>query len=86
VHLVMRKHLQQLHEVYGREGGVRVARKHIGWYLEGRPGAQPYRAALMAAQLPEQQFELLAAYFVGPSAAGPDHSGQNHLPAQQQAA
>jgi len=86
VYLVMCKHLQQLHDAYGDDAGVRVARKHIGWYLEGRPGAQSYRATLMAAQLPEQQFELLAAYFAGLPAAGPDHSGQNHLPAQQQAA
>jgi len=86
VYAVMRQHLQQLHEAYGRDGGVRVARKHIGWYLEGRPGAHTYRAALMAAQSPEHQFDLLAAYFAGMPTAGPDHSGQNQLPAQQQAA
>jgi len=86
VYLVMCKHLQQLHEAYGDDAGVRVARKHIGWYLEGRPGAQSYRATLMAAQSPEQQFELLAAYFAGLPAAESNHSGQNQLPPQQQAA
>jgi len=65
VHIVMRQHLQDLHEHYGPEAGVRVARKHIGWYLEGRPGALSYRAALMLAQHPQQQLNLLEDYFSG---------------------
>jgi tRNA-dihydrouridine synthase B len=65
VHAVMHSHLQQLHGSYGPEAGVRVARKHIGWYLEGRPGALAYRKALMQAQQPVQQFDLLEAYFAG---------------------
>ncbi len=30
---IMLEHLQALHELYGNELGVRIARKHIGWYL-----------------------------------------------------
>ncbi|MDQ7090783.1 MAG: tRNA dihydrouridine synthase DusB [Methylococcales bacterium] len=26
-------HLEQLHHFYGEKGGVRIARKHIGWYF-----------------------------------------------------
>jgi tRNA-dihydrouridine synthase B len=29
---VMTKHLTDLHEFYGEVGGVRISRKHIGWY------------------------------------------------------
>lgn len=65
VHAVMRRHLQQLHESYGSDAGVRIARKHIGWYLEDRTGAQPYRHALMLAQTPAEQLDLLVAYFAG---------------------
>ena len=30
-------HLQHLHDFYGEESGVRIARKHIGWYLHKLP-------------------------------------------------
>ena len=29
---VMIRHLNDLHEFYGEVGGVRISRKHIGWY------------------------------------------------------
>ncbi|HSP59295.1 MAG TPA: tRNA dihydrouridine synthase DusB [Halomonas sp.] len=32
---VLRAHLAALHEFYGEHQGVRVARKHVGWYLSG---------------------------------------------------
>ncbi len=86
VHAVMRRHLQQLHAAYGSEAGVRVARKHIGWYLQGRPGALAYRSALMQAQFPEQQFDLLAAFFDGTSLAGPDHPEQEAFSGHRRAA
>ncbi len=65
VHAVMRLHLSRLHDTYGDIAGVRVARKHINWYLQDRAGSEPWRNALMLAQQPQQQFELLDAYFGG---------------------
>ncbi|MFP4263461.1 MAG: tRNA dihydrouridine synthase DusB [Halomonas sp.] len=32
---VLRDHLEALHAFYGDHMGVRIARKHVGWYLEG---------------------------------------------------
>ncbi|MBW5798752.1 tRNA dihydrouridine synthase DusB [Halomonas elongata] len=32
---VLRDHLSALHDFYGEHMGVRIARKHIGWYLAG---------------------------------------------------
>ena len=32
---VLREHLAALHDFYGRHQGVRIARKHLGWYLAG---------------------------------------------------
>jgi tRNA-dihydrouridine synthase B len=52
-----------LHRAYGEDLGVRVARKHIGWYLDGRPDAAETRRHLMRAQSPAEQFALLHAYF-----------------------
>lgn len=34
---VMCEHLKELHAFYGEFSGSRIARKHIGWYLDGHP-------------------------------------------------
>jgi tRNA-dihydrouridine synthase B len=40
-------HYEAMLGFYGREPGLRVARKHLGWYLAGVPGADGLRARLM---------------------------------------
>ena len=67
VHAVMRDHLQRLHSFYGEVHGVRVARKHIGWYLKGRPNSKPVLYDLMRVQTAEEQFQLLEQHFLDPS-------------------
>ena len=56
---VMQRHLEQLHTAYGEDLGVRIARKHISWYLEDRPGAARFRDALMVCNTAAEQFRLL---------------------------
>ncbi|GAB3378582.1 tRNA dihydrouridine synthase [Azotobacter armeniacus] len=41
---VLLEHLAALHRFYGDELGVRIARKHVGWYLATLPGAGEFRA------------------------------------------
>ncbi|MFB8829906.1 tRNA dihydrouridine synthase DusB [Azotobacter sp. CWF10] len=41
---ILLEHLAALHRFYGEEQGVRIARKHVGWYLATLPGAQEFRA------------------------------------------
>ena len=36
-------HLTSLHEFYGAETGVRIARKHLGWYTSNLPGGEEFR-------------------------------------------
>lgn len=43
----MTRHIRQLHRFYGESSGVRVARKHIGWYLAQLPDGLAYRRQLM---------------------------------------
>ncbi|SUT89772.1 tRNA-dihydrouridine synthase B [Actinobacillus lignieresii] len=31
---LMFKHIEDLHHFYGEEKGYRIARKHVGWYVE----------------------------------------------------
>jgi tRNA-dihydrouridine synthase B len=67
IHRVMRDHLQRLHAFYGEKHGVQVARKHIGWYLKGRPGADHILYDLVRVQTAQEQFRLLAQHFPDPS-------------------
>ncbi len=70
VHSIMRDHLQRLHGFYGEIHGVRVARKHIGWYLKGRPDSKHVLYDLMRVQTAEEQFQLLEQHFLDPSKPG----------------
>ncbi|MGM0413405.1 MAG: tRNA-dihydrouridine synthase, partial [Pseudomonadota bacterium] len=55
------EHLRGLHALYGPEQGVRVARKHIKWYLQACEGARADTRRLTAATAPDEQRRLLAA-------------------------
>ena len=37
------EHYEAMLEHYGRETGVRMARKHLGWYIKGLPGSAEFR-------------------------------------------
>ncbi len=43
VRQVMLNHLVELHRFYGEHQGVRIARKHMGWYVQNRPGGADFR-------------------------------------------
>ncbi|MEX0386255.1 tRNA dihydrouridine synthase DusB [Spiribacter onubensis] len=53
-------HLQALHAFYGPGQGVRVARKHIGWYLQALPGGDAWRRRLMRVERADEQLSLAA--------------------------
>ena len=42
VRAVLLEHLDSLYALYGEARGVRVARKHIGWYCDGHPEAAAF--------------------------------------------
>nr|WP_319527249.1 tRNA dihydrouridine synthase DusB [Pseudomonas laurentiana] len=44
VERILLEHLAALHAFYGDVMGVRIARKHVGWYLATLPGAKEFRA------------------------------------------
>ncbi|MCF6262277.1 MAG: tRNA dihydrouridine synthase DusB [Xanthomonadales bacterium] len=49
---VMLGHIQALHEFYGPDNGVRIARKHINWYLHGYAGVKnPLSVEILAANM-----------------------------------
>ena len=56
-------HLQDLHAFYGEESGVRIARKHLGWYAKDRPENAAFRAVVNQAQTAAAQLRLTRDYF-----------------------
>jgi len=56
-------HLQALHEFYGEPQGVRIARKHLGWYAKDRPENAAFRAVVNRAESAEEQMRLTRDYF-----------------------
>jgi tRNA-dihydrouridine synthase B len=64
------EHVTGLYTLYGETLGVRVARKHIAWYLRDLPDAARSRAAINRAETAREQLELIAQSIAGP-AGGP---------------
>ena len=56
-------HLQALHAFYGEHRGVRVARKHLGWYAKDRPENRPFLAVVNQANDAQAQLALTKNYF-----------------------
>lgn len=56
-------HLHALHAFYGEPQGVRIARKHLGWYAKDRPENAAFRAVVNRAEDPQSQIALTTEYF-----------------------
>ncbi len=56
-------HLDHLHAFYGERQGVRIARKHLGWYAKDRPENTAFRAVVNRAETAETQSRLTGDYF-----------------------
>ncbi|PKM16687.1 MAG: tRNA dihydrouridine synthase DusB [Gammaproteobacteria bacterium HGW-Gammaproteobacteria-2] len=60
---ILLAHLDQLHAFYGEPQGVRIARKHLGWYARDRPENAAFRAVVNAAETATAQRQVTATYF-----------------------
>lgn len=60
---VLLGHLHHLHEFYGEPAGVRIARKHLGWYAKDRPENAAFRAVVNLAETAAAQIALTREYF-----------------------
>ena len=60
---ILLAHLQHLHAFYGELSGVRIARKHLGWYAKDRPENAAFRAVVNRADSAELQLRLTRDYF-----------------------
>ncbi len=67
---ILLDHLDALHAFYGEPAGVRIARKHIGWYCQGRPGQQMFWNGIAREESAQRQRQLVQDFlFVPPVSA-----------------
>lgn len=60
----VRAHFEAMLEHYGIETGVRMARKHLGWYSKGIPASADFRAAVNRESEADKVRSLLAGFFL----------------------
>ena len=56
-------HLKHLYAFYGEVIGVRIARKHLGWYAKDRPENAAFRHVVNRAETAADQLRLAGEYF-----------------------
>jgi tRNA-dihydrouridine synthase B len=65
------QHLKGLHRLYGEELGVRICRKHLGWYSQSLQQASAIRRAFNALTSPLEQLRLIDELYTQPGALRP---------------
>ena len=56
-------HLEALHTFYGEHMGVRIARKHLGWYSRAHPGQLAFRSRVNQTETAEAQIRATQEHF-----------------------
>jgi tRNA-dihydrouridine synthase B len=56
-------HYEAMLEHYGGAVGVRIARKHVGWYSKGLAGSAEFRAAVNRSEDPAQVKAMIRAFY-----------------------
>jgi tRNA-dihydrouridine synthase B len=56
---ILHRHVTHLHQFYGDFMGVRIARKHVGWYLAGRDNAYTPENFFNQLAHPEEQLHFI---------------------------
>jgi tRNA-dihydrouridine synthase B len=60
---VVREHLKGLYALYGETQGLRVARKHLGWYARALPGGEAFRQDVVRLECAARQRAAVDDYF-----------------------
>jgi len=66
---ILAEHLENLYAFYGELRGVRIARKHLGWYAKDRTENAAFRAVANRAESAAEQLRLMREYFAATSPA-----------------
>lgn len=63
VHQICRAHQTDILAFYGADTGVKIARKHIGWYTRGLAGSSAFRHAMNQLDSPQAQSAAIDDFF-----------------------
>ena len=63
IHAVLIDHLHDLYGFYGRERGVKIARKHVSWYTKGLAGSAAFRHHMNRLETCEEQLDAVNRFF-----------------------
>lgn len=63
VSAILTEHLERLYAFYGEYTGVRVARRHVGWYVRHHPDGQALRARVNGTERAREQLALVKDHF-----------------------
>jgi len=58
-------HIRAIHTHYGEYSGIRIARKHVGWYVERLPGGDTFRRSFNQLDNHNEQIDRLHTYLAG---------------------
>jgi len=60
---VLINHLENLYDFYGSHMGVRIARKHIGWYCKHHPNTDLFKQQIVRVESTTEQLDLVTEHF-----------------------
>lgn len=60
---VIVEHYEAMMSHYGRDTGVKMARKHLGWYVKGLPGSAEFRNRANFIDDPDEVLRALAEFY-----------------------
>ena len=60
---ILIEHVKELHTFYGEFMGVRIARKHVSWYMQWHDAKKTFRSVFNGLLSPAEQLESLNLYF-----------------------
>jgi tRNA-dihydrouridine synthase B len=63
VRKIMRQHMLAHYDFYGEAIGLKTARKHLGWYVKGLPGAAAFRTRFNALESTDLQLRVADEFF-----------------------
>ena len=58
-------HIRAIHAHYGEYSGIRIARKHVGWYVERLPSGDTFRRSFNQLDNHNEQIDRLHTYLAG---------------------
>ena len=69
VEQILTEHLHALYAFYGEYMGVRIARKHVGWYLQQHDRGDGFRKRFNQLETTRDQLGAVSGFFAARTAA-----------------